>query len=250
MTQTEGEMLAACGLDCGPCPIRQIPLDASAAEGAIAWLDATVAVLAERVQSAAGGGEPAEAEPIPDAKTEPDAAKTPAAAPAPAAAVPLGGGEPVVAVLAGNIFKVNVKPGDSVAEGDPLFRLDSSRFQAALDEIDARLALARDRLDRREALADVPRIPYVFAYHEIIRSPATAKASPFAGDRCEIYYQGRLSPDFYAWVFPHGDTTSVGVGSAIKGFSLREATARTRETIWPSAVDSQCSQPSRSATAT
>lgn len=83
---------------------------------------------------------------------------------------------------------------------------------------------------RREALADVPRIPYVFAYHEIIRSPATAKASPFAGDRCEIYYQGRLSPDFYAWVFPHGDTTSVGVGSAIKGFSLREATARTRET--------------------
>ena len=31
------EMLAACGLDCGPCPIRQIPLDAEAAEGAIKW---------------------------------------------------------------------------------------------------------------------------------------------------------------------------------------------------------------------
>ena len=27
----------------------------------------------------------------------------------------------------------------------------------------------------------------------------------------------RLSPDFYAWVFPHGDTTSVGVGSARQG---------------------------------
>jgi hypothetical protein len=37
MAQAETEMLAACGLDCGPCPIRQIPLDAKAAEGAIAW---------------------------------------------------------------------------------------------------------------------------------------------------------------------------------------------------------------------
>jgi hypothetical protein len=37
MAQVEAEMLAACGLDCGPCPIRQIPLDAEAAEGAIAW---------------------------------------------------------------------------------------------------------------------------------------------------------------------------------------------------------------------
>ena len=37
MAQTDAEMLAACGLDCGPCPIRQIPLRAEAAEGAIAW---------------------------------------------------------------------------------------------------------------------------------------------------------------------------------------------------------------------
>jgi geranylgeranyl reductase len=38
-----------------------------------------------------------------------------------------------------------------------------------------------------------------------------------------VYYQGNLSPDFYAWVFPHGDTASIGVGSANKGFSLRGA---------------------------
>ena len=25
--------------------------------------------------------------------------------------------------------------------------------------------------------------------------------------RCDVYYQGGLSPDFYAWVFPHGATT-------------------------------------------
>ena len=37
MAQAEGEMLAACGLDCGPCPIRRIPFDAEAAEGMIAW---------------------------------------------------------------------------------------------------------------------------------------------------------------------------------------------------------------------
>jgi geranylgeranyl reductase len=38
-----------------------------------------------------------------------------------------------------------------------------------------------------------------------------------------VYYQGRLSPDFYAWIFPHGETASIGVGSAHKGFSLRGA---------------------------
>jgi hypothetical protein len=37
MTQAESEMLAACGLDCGPCPIRRIPFDAEAAGKAIAW---------------------------------------------------------------------------------------------------------------------------------------------------------------------------------------------------------------------
>jgi geranylgeranyl reductase len=38
-----------------------------------------------------------------------------------------------------------------------------------------------------------------------------------------------LSPDFYAWIFPHGDTLSVGVGSAHKGFSLRRAVEALRE---------------------
>ncbi|MFN4024790.1 MAG: geranylgeranyl diphosphate reductase [Hyphomonas sp.] len=62
----------------------------------------------------------------------------------------------------------------------------------------------------------------VFAYHEIIESPGDA-GDQFDPNRCDIYYQGQLSPDFYAWIFPHGDTTSVGVGSARKGFSLRDA---------------------------
>ncbi len=73
----------------------------------------------------------------------------------------------------------------------------------------------------RESLPKNLKPKNVFAYHEIIRSP-----QPQAGDdaaRCDIYYQGKLSPDFYAWIFPHGETTSIGVGSAQKGFSLRGA---------------------------
>lgn len=65
------------------------------------------------------------------------------------------------------------------------------------------------------------RTPFVFAYHEIVRSPE-ASAS-FDGARCDIYYRGTLSPDFYGWIFPHGATTSIGTGSARKGFALRDA---------------------------
>ncbi len=60
-------------------------------------------------------------------------------------------------------------------------------------------------------------VKYVFAYHEIIKAPA----ENFDPDRCDVYYQGKISPDFYGWVFPHGKTASVGSGSAHKGFSLR-----------------------------
>jgi len=67
----------------------------------------------------------------------------------------------------------------------------------------------------------------VFAYHEILRVPAD-KPAGYDGARCDVYYQGKLSPDFYAWVFPHGDTLSVGTGSADKGFSLRGAVGELR----------------------
>ena len=69
------------------------------------------------------------------------------------------------------------------------------------------------------------KVPHVFAYHEIIRAPA----SGFDKARCDVYYQGRLSPDFYGWVFPHGDTASVGSGSMQKGFSLRQSVTNLRE---------------------
>ncbi len=37
MAQADVEMLAACGLDCGPCPIRRIPFDTEAAEQMVGW---------------------------------------------------------------------------------------------------------------------------------------------------------------------------------------------------------------------
>jgi geranylgeranyl diphosphate/geranylgeranyl-bacteriochlorophyllide a reductase len=69
------------------------------------------------------------------------------------------------------------------------------------------------------------RMRHVFAYHEIVRAPIDG----FDGRRCDVYYQGRLSPDFYGWVFPHGETVSVGSGSLRKGFSLRQSVSSLRE---------------------
>ncbi len=83
----------------------------------------------------------------------------------------------------------------------------------------------------RQLVPGADRIRYVFAYHEVVRIPADAEA------RCEVYYQGKLSPDFYAWIFPHGDSASVGVGSANKGFSLRGAVAELRQQAGLSAND-------------
>jgi geranylgeranyl reductase len=74
-------------------------------------------------------------------------------------------------------------------------------------------------------ISGADKLPHVFAYHEIVRSPAAG----FDGTRCDVYYQGRLSPDFYGWVFPHGATASVGSGSAVKGFSLRQSVSALRQ---------------------
>ena len=75
----------------------------------------------------------------------------------------------------------------------------------------------------RLAMPKSPHPPFVFAYHEIVSAPPKSQPAAYDSQRCDVYYQGRLSPDFYAWVFPHGDTASIGVGSAHKGFSLRDA---------------------------
>jgi geranylgeranyl reductase len=80
------------------------------------------------------------------------------------------------------------------------------------------------------ALQEVPDADkgvFVSAYHEIVKAPEVSPPG-YDGSRCDVYYQGPVSPDFYGWVFPHGGTLSVGTGSAAKGFSLRSATADLR----------------------
>jgi geranylgeranyl diphosphate/geranylgeranyl-bacteriochlorophyllide a reductase len=69
---------------------------------------------------------------------------------------------------------------------------------------------------------------FVFAYHEVVRKPEQPPAG-YDGSRCDVIYNGRFSPDFYGWVFPHGESLSIGTGSADKGFSLRHATAALRK---------------------
>lgn len=71
---------------------------------------------------------------------------------------------------------------------------------------------------------------YVFAYHEIVEAPEV-KPAGYDDTRCDVFYQGKLSPDFYGWVFPHGGTLSIGTGSADKGFSLRNATTSLRTAV-------------------
>ncbi|MFT3670528.1 geranylgeranyl diphosphate reductase [Aestuariivirga sp.] len=78
----------------------------------------------------------------------------------------------------------------------------------------------------KDHIAGSDRTNLVFAYHEIIEQPETTDT--YSPARCDVYYNSRYSPDFYAWVFPHGKTASIGTGSAHKGFALREAVAHLR----------------------
>jgi geranylgeranyl reductase len=97
--------------------------------------------------------------------------------------------------------------------------------------VKARCVIGADGAKSQVAQQEVPgaeKTKYVFAYHEILRRPAQTDAD-YDDSRCDVYYRGSLSPDFYGWVFPHGDTLSVGLGSAERGFSLRKATTRLRE---------------------
>ena len=87
---------------------------------------------------------------------------------------------------------------------------------------------AKSQVARQAGVDGAKDTQYVFAYHEIVKAPAI-KPAGYDGTRCDVYYQGLLSPDFYGWVFPHGDTLSIGTGSADKGFSLRHAVGLLRE---------------------
>ncbi len=98
------------------------------------------------------------------------------------------------------------------------------------ERIRARAIIGADGYNSAVARQELPKTsqpPFVAAYHEVVESPPEGVAG-FEAGRCDVFYQGHLSPDFYAWVFPHGAHSSIGVGSAKKGFPLREAVAQLR----------------------
>ncbi len=115
---------------------------------------------------------------------------------------------------------------DRDSDGTAIVRYQSrGDAKGDLQSVRARVVIGADGANSAVARQTIPgaeRMRYVFAYHEIIKSPIGASEA-FDGARCDVYYRGQLSPDFYGWIFPHGETASVGTGSAIKGFSLRNA---------------------------
>ncbi len=97
--------------------------------------------------------------------------------------------------------------------------------------IATRLVVGADGARSSVARQEVPggdRVKCVFAYHEVIEVPGADQVPTYDGRRCDVVYNGQISPDFYGWVFPHGSKASVGTGSANKGFSLRQSVADLR----------------------
>ena len=96
-----------------------------------------------------------------------------------------------------------------------------------------RLVIGADGARSAVARAEVPggdKIPYVIAYHEIIKAPegGFAANADYDPTRCDVIYDGKISPDFYGWVFPHGKHASVGMGTEVDGVDLKVATAALR----------------------
>jgi geranylgeranyl diphosphate/geranylgeranyl-bacteriochlorophyllide a reductase len=109
-----------------------------------------------------------------------------------------------------------------------IYRDAAADKSAPASQVRARVVVGADGARSTVAAQTIKgadKVPHVFAFHEIIRAPK----SGWDGQRCDVWYQGRISPDFYGWVFPHGETASVGSGSAIKGYSLRQSVSRLRE---------------------
>lgn len=91
-----------------------------------------------------------------------------------------------------------------------------------------RLVIGADGARSTVARGEVPggdAIPYVIAYHEIIASPPAGAYDP---TRCDVIYDGAISPDFYGWIFPHGAQASVGMGTGVEGVDLKAATTALR----------------------
>ncbi|GAB5414643.1 MAG: geranylgeranyl diphosphate reductase [Congregibacter sp.] len=101
-------------------------------------------------------------------------------------------------------------------------------------EVIARAVIGADGANSRvgrQHVKGADKLKCVLAYHEIVEAPEDNSAADYQSTRCDVWYQGRLSPDFYAWVFPHGKHASIGAGSAQKGYSAPDAVAALRKDV-------------------
>lgn len=118
------------------------------------------------------------------------------------------------------------------AQGGAIIVYRPKMADSGEQRVSAGFIVGADGARSKVAMGEIPggdTIPYVIAYHEIVRSPKPQDTSvDFEATRCDVYYDGDLSPDFYGWVFPHGDTTSIGMGTEMRDFSVKDATARLR----------------------
>ncbi|MGR3502053.1 geranylgeranyl diphosphate reductase [Pseudaestuariivita sp.] len=114
------------------------------------------------------------------------------------------------------------------ADGTHVLYRDKSSGET--ERLTTRLVIGADGARSRVAADSVPggdTIPYVIAYHEIIAAPP--KTDTYDPERCDVIYDGKISPDFYGWVFPHGASCSVGMGTGVDGVDLKKATADLRD---------------------
>lgn len=116
------------------------------------------------------------------------------------------------------------------SDGEAIVDFEARDEGGAVRSVRARAVLGADGARSevaRQCLPGAREVPFVYAYHEILRAPRAAHAD-YDATRCDVYYRGELSPDFYAWIFPHGDTISAGAGTAQRGFSIRHAVTALR----------------------
>ncbi|MEE2773371.1 MAG: geranylgeranyl diphosphate reductase [Pseudomonadota bacterium] len=105
--------------------------------------------------------------------------------------------------------------------------------QSGIEEtITATAIIAADGARSNTVRAEIPggkELPYVIAYHEIVKAPPNQDVASYDPDRCDVIYDGKISPDFYGWVFPHGKVASVGMGTGVNGVDLKAATLELRK---------------------
>jgi geranylgeranyl reductase len=114
-------------------------------------------------------------------------------------------------------------------EGDQRWVVYRDRDTAEERKLETRLIIGADGAKSRVAAQEIPggtKTPLVFAYHEIIEAPE--RNDTYDPVRCDVIYDGAISPDFYGWVFPHGKSCSVGMGTYISSVDLKKATADLR----------------------